>query len=89
MINMIPTIDGYELEKAVNLQFGTNIELFPLLFGENYSDGIYKSFDFSKEEKFYGYRWENEEDIRLRNLVRAYLKDILPNHNEVLINIYW
>ena len=87
---MMPVIDAFELESAVNTQFGVNIEyIASLLFGDSYNNYSYKSFYFRDKETYGGFPWENEEDIRLRNLVRAYLQDVIPDHDRVLIDVSW
>ena len=44
---------------------------------------------FEIDEEFHGYAWEDEEHIRIRNLVNAYLRDILPDYTHVLIDVTW
>ena len=86
----IPVVDMYELEKALNLQYGENFNEIPvLLFGDDYMGGVCKPFFFDKMEVFSYPQWQNEEEIRLRNLVRAYFQDVFPERNMVLIHIYW
>ena len=88
MFTMYPVVDYSALQDAVNLQFDTYIDdICKLLFDDDYANNSYKSFYFDEMEVYNGYFWENEEDIRLRNIVRAYLKDILPNYEYVLIDI--
>lgn len=87
---MYPTVDYHTLQDDVNLQFGTDIDdLDILLFGYDSSNNSFKSFYYGEMEIFEGHPWQNEEDIRLRNLVRAYLKDVLPDYDCVLINVSW
>lgn len=87
---MMPVIGASELESAVNTQFGVNIEdIATLLFGDGYINDVYKSFYFCGKEAYNGFPWENEKDIRHRNLVRAYLQDIIPDYNSVLIDVSW
>lgn len=89
-VEMVPVVSCYELEDAVNKQFGCEIaELANLLFDTEYSNDCYKRFWFQSMEKYEGRFWQNEEDIRLRNLVRAYLQDILPDYKYVLIDVSW
>ena len=49
----------------------------------------YKSYYFEDDEEYTGKSWQNEERIRVRNLVNAYLRDILPGHESVLIDVSW
>lgn len=52
-INMYPVVDLYELERAVALQYGENkyfSDLAPLLFGDQYYNDSYQSFDLEDDE---------------------------------------
>ena len=90
IFTMYPVVDYNTLKDAVNLQFDTDIDdICKLLFGDNYVNDSYKSFYFGEMEEYHGYSWENEENIRLRNLVRTYLKDALPDYDYVLIDVSW
>ncbi len=90
LITMMPIVDSYELQNAVNLQFGCDIkDIDELLFGECRPNDSYASFSFDCLEVYAYPRWQDEEEIRLRNLVRTYLQDILPDYSRVLININW
>ena len=87
---MMPVIGASELESAVNTQFGVNIEdITSLLFGDCFINDSYKSFYYRENETYNGFSWTNEEDIRHRNLVRAYLQDTIPDHDRVLIDVSW
>ena len=88
IFTMHPVVNYKTLKDAVNLQFDTYIDdICELLFDDDYINNSYKGFYFDEMEVYNGYFWENEEDIRLKNIVRAYLKDILPNYKYVLIDI--
>lgn len=90
IFTMCPVVDYGTLEDAVNLQFKANIsDICQLLFDDDYINDSYKRFYFKEMEEYHGYCWENEENIRLRNLVRAYLQDTLPNYDCVLIDVSW
>ena len=93
-IEMMPVIDSYDLEEAMKLQygpdfFGENEFIEPILFGEEYSNDIYKFYYFINDEIFEGKSWQNEERIRIRNCINGYLRDILPDCERVLISISW
>lgn len=86
IFSMYPVINHNTLKDVVNLQFDTDIEdICQLLFYDNYINDSYKSFYFDEMEEYSGDPLENE-DIRLRNLVRIYLKDALPDYEYVLID---
>lgn len=88
---MFPVIEVGVLEDEIKTQFGVDVEgeLSNILFGDNYQNDCYKSYCFEDDEEFCGYAWENEEHIRIRNLVNAYLRDILPDYTRVLIDVTW
>ena len=87
---MMPVVDVDELEGAVNAQFGCEItEMRTLLFSDDFNNDSYQSFWYGEMEVFEGHSWQNEERIRLRNLVRAYLQDTIPDHDRVLVDVSW
>ena len=86
----IPLIAARDLEDAVNLQFGCDIdEIRNLLFDDNYVNDCYKRFYYKEQEEYHDQPWEDEESIRLRNLVRAFLCDILPEYDSIMIDVSW
>jgi hypothetical protein len=88
---MYPVIDVTDLEDAIRIQFGVDIEddLRNILFYDEYQNDCYKSYCFADDEEYTGESWENEEHIRIRNLINAYLRDILPDYERVLIDVTW
>lgn len=87
---MLPVIEVRTLEDELLTQFGVACgDLASILFHDNYQNDCYKSYYFVDDEEFHGYTWEDEERIRIRNLVNAYLRDILPNYERVLIDVTW
>ena len=86
---MRPVIEIYVLEDELKTQFGVDVEgeLRNILFYEDYMNDCYKSYYFADDEEYTGKSWQNEERIRVRNLVNAYLRDILPGHERVLIDV--
>ena len=88
---MRPVIEIYVLEDELKTRFGVDVEgeLRNILFYEDYMNDCYKSYYFADDEEYTGKSWQNEERIRVRNLVNAYLRDILPGHERVLINVSW
>ena len=87
---MLPVIEVRTLEDELLTQFGVACgDLASILFHDNYQNDCYKSYCFVDDEEFHGYAWEDEEHIRIRNLVNAYLRDILPDYERVLIDVTW
>ena len=88
---MCPVIEIGVLEDEIKAQFDVDVEgeLRNILFYEDYMNDCYKSYYFADDEEYTGKSWQNEERIRVRNLVNAYLRDILPGHERVLIDVSW
>jgi hypothetical protein len=86
---MRPVIEIRVLEEAIYTQFNVDCELRSILFYDDYMNDCYKSYYFADDEEYKGYCWQDEERIRIRNLVNAYLRDILPGHDSVLIDVSW
>ncbi len=88
---MYPVIEVGVLEEEIKTQFDVDVEgeLSNILFGDNYQNDCYKSYYFEDDEEFHGYAWEDEEHIRIRNLVNAYLRDILPDYTHILVDVTW
>lgn len=91
-IEMMPTIDIYSLADALEAQYHWEMdssELCALLFNDEYNNYSYKSYSFEKDEKYEGYSWQDENKIAQENLVKGFLRDILPNHKRILIDVSW
>ena len=88
---MCPVIEIGVLEDEIKAQFDVDVEgeLRNILFYEDYMNDCYKSYYFADDEEYTGKSWQNEERIRVRNLINAYLRDILPDHERVLIDVSW
>ena len=87
---MFPVIDVGVLEDELKIQFDVEVDdLRSILFGDDYQNDCYKSYYFADDEEYTGESWENEEHIRIRNLVNTYLRDILPDYERVLIDVTW
>ena len=87
---MHPVIEVRVLEKELKTQFDVDVDnLSGILFYDNYQNDCYKSYCFADDEVYEYPAWQNEEHIRIRNLVNAYLRDILPDYERVLIDVTW
>lgn len=89
LYTMYPVIDIRDLEDAVNRQFGVDLELRPLLFNDYYANDSYKRYWYDEIEEYEGHEWQDERQIREENLVKTYLRDILPDYDAVLIDVSW
>lgn len=93
-ITMKPTIKARALEKALNLQYGEGtIEDIRNLLFSYYTNDCYIEFCYKEEyDDHYDPECddpEDEEPIRLRNLVTAYLRDVLPDYDTILVDVSW
>ena len=86
---MRPVIEIGVLEEAIYTQFNVDYDLRSILFYDDYMNDCYKSYYFADDAEYKGYSWQDEERIRMSNLVNAYLRDILPGHDSVLIDVSW
>jgi hypothetical protein len=87
---MRPVIEVRTLENELKTQFDVEVDnLRDILFGDNYQNDGYKYYYFNNDEEYTGKFWQNEEAIRIRNLLNAYLRDILPDYERVLIDVTW
>lgn len=88
---MYPVIEVRTLENELKTQFDVEVHnyLRNILFYDDYMNDCYKSYCFADDEEYTGASWQDEERIRIRNLVNAYLRDILPDYECVLIDVSW
>ena len=89
--NMIVVADG-DIVEEVNAKYGVEIEYVANLFWEgDFMNDCYKSLWIEEEadEEFNGYEWENEEEIKHRNLVRKHLRECFPGVERVLVDVSW
>lgn len=90
IVQMYPVVDVSDLEDAVNVRFGCEIKnMRNLLFGDDYNNDCCKSFWYDDDEVYTGSEYQDEEEIRLRNLVCEYLREILPDYCCVLVDVSW
>ena len=85
-IEMMPTISINDLVDEVNIQYDMDLDrhdLIEILFPEPYyTNDCYKAY-------YFGDGLFEEDGYQRENCVIAYLMDILPNHEKVLIDISW
>lgn len=89
--NMIVVADG-DIVEEVNAKYGVEIEYIANLFWEgDFMNDCYKSLWIEEEadEEFNGHEWENEEEIKHRNLVRKHLRECFPGAERVLVDVSW
>ena len=91
---MMPVVEAYELQRALELQFGPDImgnqdHMAQVLFDDQYTNDSYKRYNFSEDEVYEGYSWQDEDRIRVCNCVNAMLRDMFPNHKAILVDVSW
>ena len=76
-----PVIDIRELEKALESQYDIDTDdLRSVLFSDYYSNDCFKKYYFTTESY-------NEEPLEV--CVKAFLQDVFPDNDYVLIDVSW
>lgn len=89
-----PVIDIDDLEQEViarHPELENDIkyyEIREIMFGDDYNNDCYKPYFFD-EDLEYKYPWENKEKIKIENIIRAYLREVLPDEERVIIDVTW
>ncbi len=87
---MIVLEDGVIAEEVSNT-YGVQIDYIASLFWDgDYTNDSYKSLWIEEEaDEEFKYSWQKEEDVKMRNLVRAHLRKCFPNVERVLVDVTW
>ena len=85
---MMPVVDAYELQQALELQFGPDV-MANVLFDDEYNNYSCKRYCFEKDEVYEGHFWQDEERIRICNCVNAMLRDMFPGRHTILVDVSW
>ena len=91
-VEMRPVIDIWSLSDALEAKYHWGLEahtVCQIMFGDAYHNDSFKSYWFAGDDLYRGYSWQNETRITRENLIRSFLRDLLPNHERVLINVSW
>ena len=91
---MMPVVDAYELQRALELQFGPDVMgnedvMANVLFDDDYNNYSCKRYYFETDEVYEGHSWQNEERIRICNCVNAMLRDMFPDRHAILVDVSW
>lgn len=80
------TINIYDLEEALVQQYGSEefSDLRNILFGDEYMNDCYKRYCFLND-----YLNEEDDNTHIIKCVNAFLQDIFPDEDTVLIDISW
>lgn len=81
------TINIYDLEEALVQQYGSEefSDLRNILFGDEYMNDCYKRYYFLDD----GYVDRDDDELHIIKCVNAFLQDIFPDEDTVLIDISW
>ena len=94
IIERRPVIDIIDLEREVIARYPElekDIEYYEIraiMFDDDYNNDCYKEYFFGEDYK-YEYPWQNEEKIKIENIIRAYLREVLPDEDHVIIDVSW
>lgn len=89
-----PVIDIIDLEEEVIARHPElesdieNYEIREIMFNDDYNNDSYKSYFFGEDVE-YKYSWQNEKKVKIENVIRAYLREVLPDEERVIIDISW
>lgn len=88
---IMPIIDVYDLEKAIDIQFGEEVlrhyELRQLLFGDRYINDCYIRYYFG--DVFEADEFDDENQASVLNLINQFLRDEFPGQDAVLVDVSW
>ena len=95
---MMPVIWVEDLHEALIAQYGPdflnrNDNLRNILFDDQYCNDVAKElniYDIEKwDDSYLTYEWFDERQWRIRNCVLAFLQDLFPNQEYVMIDVTW
>lgn len=93
MFEMKPTIDVGTLEDMLNEAYPEVAEMYDFLasvmFGEEYNNYSYKRYNYRSIEEFCNLPWQNEEHLFVENRLKTLLQELLPEYDEVLVDVSW
>lgn len=89
-----PVIDVIDLEHEVIARYPElesdieHYEIREIMFNDDYNNDCYKSYFFGEDIE-YKYSWQNEAKVKIENIIRAYLREVLPDEERVIIDVSW
>ena len=81
-VKMMPTVSSYELEEAIKLQYGLDVDIPTLLFPEGFMNDCFKKYAYKDT-------CEDESCESEELCVRQYLRDVFPQYESILVKISW
>ena len=84
-------VEDSTITEEVNDTYGTEIESIATLFFEgDFMNDCYKSLYIDEEaDENRSYCYEDENNFKLRNIVRAHLRQCFPNTERILVDVSW
>ena len=85
-------VEDSDIVEEVNNTYDTEIESIANLFFEgDFMNDCYKSLWIDEEaDEDRGYPpYEDENNFKLRNIVRAHLRQCFPNTERILVDVSW
>ena len=88
---IMPVIDIYDLEEAIEIQFGEEIlahyETRQLLFDDHFMNDCYMRYYFG--DVFDADEFDDENQSYVLNLINQFLRDEFPGQDVVLVDVSW
>ena len=84
-----PIVDAIEVSKYLSKQYGEEINVIDVLFGEVSNDVYVDYLNEGPEEEYHNEEWEDREHWELRKKIETYLADEFPDWEYVLFKICW
>ena len=91
-VEMRPVIDIWSLSDALEDQYHWELDthtVCQMMFGDEYCNDSFKNYWFAEDEEYKGFSWQNETRIMQENLIKSFLRDLLPGHERVLVDVSW
>lgn len=82
--SMVPIVALSELEESIELQYGVQLNIEKLFWGHGAEwEELYYGYDYGEDEIW----WYGENAVSQMNLVFSFLRETIPDHRTVLVNI--
>lgn len=76
-------------EEMVSVYGVERPEVPSLFWGYYYMNDCYKSLRIDEEANNHDYSYENEEDVKMRKLIRQHLRQCFPGVSRILVDVSW
>lgn len=92
---VVNVITASALEEALCLQYGDGFmedidnDISSFLFDTSYVNDSYKRYYFDELVEQNTASWSDEDHVRIENCIKAFLQDVFPGYDSVLIDVSW